>query len=300
MNNQEEDMWDRDYPTEEELVEAQREQEEASPYAFDDAEEDLYEEDFLDELDEIEEEESVLDNARIRLEQGRLYEMLINHNLFDGVDALPEAIDNVQKEIKNYIMERLEILLGMRSEKQTEIQQIIQEPQFNDMEVQALKVVASKLTKGASVSAPSAPRQSTESSGLNTISKPKENRGLNSLNTKREAAPKVAKKKAPKRVARKTLPPPPVAKAEKDNRNKTAEEIARSDIEYMETLKEKSIEEANRIVSERHKRPLSRKQINQEVVNQHYRTKVSMSTGSGSDMAKIMKQVALQKANQKG
>ncbi|HXF28340.1 MAG TPA: hypothetical protein VN457_00695, partial [Chlamydiales bacterium] len=59
-------------------------------------------------------ESNVIYNARLRLEQAKLYELLINHNLFEGVDASEQAIKNVQNELKFYIVKRLEILLGIR------------------------------------------------------------------------------------------------------------------------------------------------------------------------------------------
>lgn len=106
-------------------------------------------------------EANVVFNARLRLEQARLYEMLINHNLFEGVDASPQAIENVQNELKAYIVARLEILLGLRErvvrKKEPEL------TSFNDVEVDWLKQLAYKGTKGASIygqsSEPNEPEQ---------------------------------------------------------------------------------------------------------------------------------------------
>lgn len=109
------DFWDRQEI--EDTPEEMEEEEQTSSSSESDWSEDVsYEEVF--EEDEVEKDSSsVINNARIRLEQGRLYEMLIKHNLFEGVDAMPQAIDKVQSEIKQFIVERLEILLGMRAEK---------------------------------------------------------------------------------------------------------------------------------------------------------------------------------------
>jgi len=94
-------------------------------------------------------EAEILSDAQMRLDQARLYEMLIKHNLFDGVHANKRAIQKVQDEAKNFFLERMEILLGMRQEKQ-EIQHVQVDSPFNDVEVQALKDIAAKLTKNAS------------------------------------------------------------------------------------------------------------------------------------------------------
>jgi hypothetical protein len=71
---------------------------------------------------ELEEEDvSVIHNARLRLEQAKIYEALINSDLFSNMDVSQAAIDTVSAEIKNYVMERLEILLGMKAPKPIDI-----------------------------------------------------------------------------------------------------------------------------------------------------------------------------------
>lgn len=123
----------------------------------------------LDLSDEEEDFSAVLSDARIRLEQGRLYEMIMNHELFDGLDADPKAVKHVQKQIRNFAKEQMEIMLGMRAEKQ-ELLSDISFP-FNGLEVEALRALASAATKGASQSAeaetyvPAPPRKD----GLNRI-----------------------------------------------------------------------------------------------------------------------------------
>jgi hypothetical protein len=94
-------------------------------------------------------ETQTVSKAILRLEQGRLYQMLIEHNFFDGVQALDEAVQAVQEELKSFIIERLEILLGIRDDVQKE-QSVQVELPFNDMEIMALKQLAFKITGGAS------------------------------------------------------------------------------------------------------------------------------------------------------
>lgn len=106
--------------------------------------------------EEAEEDSSeILTDARFRLEQGRLYEMVLNHDIFDGVEADKRAIKSVQNEIRAYAQERMEIMLGMRQEKSQEdntnayaaFNEVFP---FNSLEVEALKSLAAAATKGAS------------------------------------------------------------------------------------------------------------------------------------------------------
>ena len=151
-------IWDQESVSEYDLIseDAQNAEELAEEYASkptiaeadDTTLEEIAEESAFD-LDK--KESNVIYNARLRLEQAKLYEMLINHNLFDGVDASPEAINNVQNELKFYIVKRLEILLGIR-EPMVKAQMEVQESPLNDVEVDFLKQLAYKGTLGASAS----------------------------------------------------------------------------------------------------------------------------------------------------
>lgn len=92
----------------------------------------------------------VLSDARLRLEQGRLYELVMNSDLFTGSDCDPKAIKNVQKEIRTFARERMEIMLGMKQETSKETAFPMDMFPFNSLEVEALKALASAATKGAS------------------------------------------------------------------------------------------------------------------------------------------------------
>jgi hypothetical protein len=305
-NDLDTDIWDNDiHDTDENW--------DIDPFQSEDVEDDEYEElyedeelsaDALEEIEEFfEEEKSIVDSAKIRLQQGSLYEMLIGHNLFEGVDAHPEAIAQVEKELKGFILERLEVLLGMKAEKEKEVHKIVQESQFNDMEVQALKMIASKVTKGASATAPTTPSEKQ----LNTV-KPKKQK-LNSLSKPVKKVAKPAKKvvKKPK-VASKPLPKKGSGvkkKIKKEIANTStdgmsANEIAKKDIKYIESLKNMSLSQANEVVAQRHKRPVPKNiEINQDAVNGYYQQKVAVNNSKLGDYAKVLQQVALQKANEK-
>lgn len=88
----------------------------------------------------------VLNDANLRIEQGRLYQMIMNHELFEGMEADPRAVQNVQREIRKFARESMEVMLGMR--ETTPVHAAIASP-FNDLEVDILKKLASRATNGA-------------------------------------------------------------------------------------------------------------------------------------------------------
>ena len=278
MSGLDSEIWDREYQTEEE-IEAQLN----GNSMYEDQDEEFYE-DFIEEYDEddmFEQAQSVMDRATVRLEQGKLYNMLIQHSLFEGVDADPQAIANVESEIREFIVERLEVLLGMRAEKETQVQQIVQQPQFNDMEVQALKMMANKVTKGASANAPTSQPETT--SLLNTVKKQKPEQKINALGGQGK---KIKKPVQQTPVQNKQLRTKPQQKPQRKLKKEIAqvstqglsvEQAAKRDLEYVENLKGMSVEEANKIVSQRHKRPIPKSNMTQEAINAHYQGQMSMN-----------------------
>ena len=108
------------------------------------------EEEILEE--EISEEEAedaeVLTDANLRLEQGSLYKMIMKHDLFDGVEADPKAIQNVSKAIRKFAREQMEVMLGMRRET-AQVEHLSIDFPFNSLEVDTLKALARAATKGA-------------------------------------------------------------------------------------------------------------------------------------------------------
>lgn len=153
--------------------------------------------------DDSEEEDfsSVLTDARFRLEQGRLYEMLLNHNIFEGADADEKAIKYVTKQIRNFAKEQMEIMLGMRQEK-SEVEALsAADFPFNDLEVQILKALASTASKGAT-----AAPEVQQFSGAQASEAPRR-AGLNTIGVKSAQKPKAAPKQASKPLAQKAAAP---------------------------------------------------------------------------------------------
>lgn len=147
-------------PSEYEMLEEASETEEIAEtnvphevYDFSDIDESMIEEIQEESAFDLEEEDvASVYNVRVRLEQARLYEMLINHNLFDGVEASDQAIKNVQNELKEYIVSRLELLMGIRQPKTETREEIIIDQPFNDVEIDFLKQLSFKGTQGKSSS----------------------------------------------------------------------------------------------------------------------------------------------------
>jgi len=159
--------------------------------SVDESQDDSYESEQAgeDSLALTEQEESLLGTAMIRLDQARLYEMLVKHDLFEGVSANQIALKAVQREIKTFIMDRLEILLGLKSEKSVKTQS-----QFNDIEIQALKDLAFAATKGASRQQRETPKPVSNQparEGLKPLAL-KSSNSLKSLNNQKNSSPKAA------------------------------------------------------------------------------------------------------------
>ena len=108
-------------------------------------------------IEEVEEEEqeaaetaSVINEAIERIEQAKLYEALLSHQLFSPNSARASVIKAVKKEFKEFIQFRLEVLLGMRADGKVGSHSAsgrnVPSP-FSDEETAALKDIASKLVQ---------------------------------------------------------------------------------------------------------------------------------------------------------
>jgi hypothetical protein len=150
----------------------------------------------VDELVSEEEEEqddsAILTNARLRLEQGKLYEMLMTSNIFEGFEGDDQAIKNVHRELKRFAKDRMEVMLGMKQPEQ----QLPTKGQFSTLEVNVLKTLAAKLSGGQTTSLVKAEVSKTNT--LKPISvAPKSNKAL-----LKEVVTKSAPKPQPKQEAK--------------------------------------------------------------------------------------------------
>ncbi|MGH7241366.1 MAG: hypothetical protein ACREGB_03665, partial [Candidatus Saccharimonadales bacterium] len=88
-----------------------------------------------------EEQSFVLSEAIKRIEQAKLYETLLKHQLFAPGSARPEVIDVVSTELKVFILNRLETLLGMKPEPT----KTVATQTFSDVQITALKTLADRM-----------------------------------------------------------------------------------------------------------------------------------------------------------
>src|ERR1700722_4076265 len=102
------------------------------------------------EFDSFEEEEdtkNIMQDASLRLQQGHLYQLVLQGDIFADTNADPRAIRNVQREISKFVRDRMEIMLGIKQE------QVPMAPTvsslINDLEVLVIKTMASRFSKGA-------------------------------------------------------------------------------------------------------------------------------------------------------
>lgn len=157
----------------------------------------------------------IMSDARLRLEQGRLYEMLLEHSLFGDVEANPQAIKNVEREIRRFIRERLEVLLGLREDPRIVKESRAQaSDQFTPFEVDFIKKLIAKTTGGLSQQIHTPPKEQQQVSGTirkvasqdtkplsSKISPAAQDRSLKKTPNVRVSPPKKAQPAAPAQPA---------------------------------------------------------------------------------------------------
>ena len=196
--------------------------------------------------DVFEEEEedtaNLMFDANLRLEQGRLYQMVLANDIFGDTDADPKAIRNVQREIRKFVRERMEVMLGIRHEQVAQAAPIVSSP-FNDLEVTALKMIASKVTGGKT--------EETQSEAVPVPVQPKKD-GITAINGNLRAnspAPSVSKpavntaqkvETKPQKLASKTPVKSPI-KEEGSALNKPIEQMSQEELAaYNKAAEERS------------------------------------------------------------
>lgn len=280
-----------------------------------------------------EEETGIVFNAKLRLEQAKLYELLINHNFFEGVDASEKAINVVQNELKYYIVKRLEILLGLRKEAPVKTQQAGPSP-FNSVEIDFLKQFAYKGTFGKSIEAEEEGEEVGKSiptpvkkAGLSPIRK--QLPGIKGSQLQKQQPPpaqkKLAQKSTPPVQTKTKKKPSKNVKEEAPNnkpstpsfagRNLTAEEIeriAKEDLKALEkrkawnkmTTKEKE-EEAKKLAQRYTKKDIPNKTPipTADQLEYQYMMQQQKQSAFGSEQSKfnsMLSSIMLKRAMEKG
>ncbi len=150
------------------------------------------------ESDQEEDYTEVLSDARLRLEQGRLYEMIINHDLFADSGADPIAAKFVQNQIRKFAKEQMEIMLGMRRET-SKVETLEINFPFNAVEVDVLKKLAYTASRGASENSDRFVPEVTKTVEEMPVVR---NQGLNKIGSTSKPLPKKLAPKAAAPIAR--------------------------------------------------------------------------------------------------
>jgi hypothetical protein len=125
--------------------------------------------------------------------------MVMNHSLFDGVEVDERASKIVQKQIRKFAKEQIELTLGMRQEPEA-VANIVSSP-FNPLEVRALKDIANKLITSKGMKEEDYPEEQPEP----IQAPPPKKKTLNTIgNPSRQSKP--APKAQPKPIAKKAEP----------------------------------------------------------------------------------------------
>lgn len=213
-----------------------------------------YEDQELTEDEEVELAEKVLQDANLRLEQGNLYKMLLEHDLFDGVQSSEIAVKNVTREIRSFIRERLEVLVGLKEDPKITKKKKQQDFPFSDIEIQVLKTLLSKsMSAAARTPTPVPSRQ--EASAPAQPQRPSKVRMVPKQQVRQQAKPQTK--------------PKPQGGLTKHPRDMTREELEA----YNKTVSDR--QQGKKATPYRRVPPLD-----QEQINRHY-TSMTMSDPAG-------------------
>lgn len=89
-----------------------------------------------------------------RIEQAKLYESLLKHDFFAPGSARAEIQNKVTSEIRDFLLERLTVLVGLTAPKQALPSQVPTSLPWNEMQISALTHVADRLIEKHSAPAP--------------------------------------------------------------------------------------------------------------------------------------------------
>ena len=125
----------------------------------------------------------------------------MKHELFDGSDADPKAIQNVQKAIRKFAKEQMEIMLGMRQDPQTTVVERLEiDFPFNAVEIKVLKMIAHTASKGETDRSDRYVPEVTRTTGPIPVVQEKRNT-FNPISSGNKKTSSVSKKKLPSRPA---------------------------------------------------------------------------------------------------
>lgn len=226
----------------------------------------------LDEAYQEAETNSVVNKALERIEQAQLYKTLLEHDLFAPGSARDDIQQAVQDEIRAFVLERLEILVGLRSEGQKAVQVVKAEIPFSQDQVNALQALADRMIKKD----PQTARPATPQLMQVAAQEPQEAPRLNTATTLPQVRPVVARPAA--RAAQ------PRAAAKKSATASKTKMVEYAGVQMTEAQAERQKEvQSGQVVSRTHK-PLpmpSQGQIDQQNAMLSAKTESAFSQGQG-------------------
>lgn len=109
---------------------------------------------YVDEETSQAEDNSPVGEAIKRIEQAKLYESLLKHDFFAPGSARAEIQNKVTAEIRDFLLERLTVLVGLTAPKQSLPSQVSISLPWNETQISALTHVADRLIEKHSTSVP--------------------------------------------------------------------------------------------------------------------------------------------------
>jgi len=164
---------------------------------IDDEDDCEYEYEEIDEIIEEDEDEAVVEQEVVsealkRIEQAKLYESLLKHDFFAEGSARPQIQNKVTSEIRSFILDRLNILLGMKPAAEAIVQAKLP---FSNDQVQALIAIADRLVSKNKTPQPVSHQpviNQFNSGGAEVL--PKVNRPVEPIVNQVESEPRVVRK----------------------------------------------------------------------------------------------------------
>lgn len=83
--------------------------------------------------------EAVLSNAMDRMDEANLWKLFLSQDMIEPGSAPERVAHSVNSQLRQFALNRLEVLLGMNKPKQ------IEKPMFDREEIRALRILAAKM-----------------------------------------------------------------------------------------------------------------------------------------------------------
>ena len=164
----------------------------------------------IEQMEEANEEQGdrtdqIWSQAMQRIEEANLFKLLIKSPVFADNSASPEILEAVNKKIRQFAMKELEVLLGIAQPEPVKTVQVAKSD-FDEAEVQALRILAAKLLGRSMASAITREPEQIKPEITPIAVKQNEVRTPTLARTDAPTAPKPQPKKTVKKASPATVP----------------------------------------------------------------------------------------------